>query len=212
MSVEITNAATQVMLNLVLGVITLLGALGTYYLQKATQKLQVETVQIKDEAARNYVNAALKRLDDVTEKTVNKIEQTTKKEVLAAIDAGTVHPDKIKDLALDAYNEIIKTLEPDYMQVIQDTMGDAQTYIMNLIEKELEELKSQKSTSLLQPLISNTVTNANSDSNTSTNNAPDSNAGTGENSNIEPSIDVLASNTATDVNPNIDSSGPSKVN
>lgn len=144
MPVEITNAATQVMLNLVLGVITLLGALGTYYLQKAIQKLQVETVQIKDEAARNYVNDALKRLDDVTKKTVNKIEKTIKKEVLAAVDAGTVSPDKIKDLALDAYNEIIKTLEPDYMQVIQDTMGDAQTYIMNLIEEKLEEIKANK--------------------------------------------------------------------
>lgn len=141
MPVEITNAATEVLINLSLGVLTLLGALAGLYIQKGIQKLQAETAKVKDEATRNLFYDALDRLDDVAGKTVNKIEQTTKKQLMKAVEEGTMNKEALRNLAYDAYDEIVKTLEPDYLQVVMETMGDSRTYIMNLIEEKLEEIK-----------------------------------------------------------------------
>lgn len=144
MPIEITNMATEILVNVILGILTLFGALATLYIQKGIRKLQVETEKIKDEATRDLLNSALGSLDDVALKTVNKIEQTTKKQLLEGVANGTVSPDKIKELANQAYNEITQTLKPEYLQVIQKTMGDSQTYILNLIEQKLQEIKINK--------------------------------------------------------------------
>ncbi|SHN73181.1 guanylate kinase [Desulfitobacterium chlororespirans] len=147
MSTEITNLATEVMVNLLLGVLTLLGALGSMYLQKGIKKLQAETAKVQEETTRKLFYDALARLDDVAGKSVNKIEQTTKKQLLKAVAEGSVGKEVFQSLAYEAYEEIIRTLEPDYLQVVQETMGDFQTYIMNLIEEKLAALKSTGQTS-----------------------------------------------------------------
>ena len=153
MPAEIMNMATEILLNLLLGVIALLGALGTFYVQKGIRKLQAETEKIQDDSARNFFDTALYRLNDVAVKAVNAIEQTTKKEILKAIEDGSATKDELKNLSYQAYKEIVNTLEPEYMELIQGSMADAQTYIMNLIEEKLEEVKARKISTILSSPI-----------------------------------------------------------
>ncbi len=143
MPVEITTAATEILVNLMIAVMALLGALATFYVQKGIKKLQAETEKVQDEATRDFLFSALARLDDVAFKTVNKIEQTTKEQLLLAIRNGVKNKEDLKLLSLEAYKEIVKTLEPEYLNVINGTMGDAETYIMNLIEEKLELVKQR---------------------------------------------------------------------
>ncbi|OCZ53810.1 guanylate kinase [Dehalobacter sp. TeCB1] len=144
MPAEVTTLITQVLSNLALGIIALLGALISLYVRKGIKKLQAETQKINDEATRTVFDAALTRLNDVALKTVNAIEQTTKKDILKAVSDGTANRDQLKNLAFDAYEEIVATLEPEYRNLLEGSLGDAQTYIMNLIEEKLEEVKAKK--------------------------------------------------------------------
>lgn len=79
MQTEIATTVNQVLTNLAIGVLALLGALASFYVQKGIKKLQAETRKIQDEATRNIFDTALTRLNDVALKTVNAIEQTAKK-------------------------------------------------------------------------------------------------------------------------------------
>ncbi len=141
MPAEVTTTVNQVLINLILVIITLLAALISLYVQKGIKKLQAETEKIKDEGIRNLIDTALIRLNDVTEKTVNAIEQTVKKDLLKAIEDGTIDRSELKNLSVQAYNEIVTILEPEYMDIITDSMGNAEKYIMNLIEDKLKEIK-----------------------------------------------------------------------
>jgi hypothetical protein len=145
MPIEVTTMAREVIVSLLLASLTLLAALANLLVKKGINWVQAQTDKAQDESLRNLFNAALLRLNDVTAKTVNKIEQTSKKQFLKAIEAGEMDKDVLKTLAQDAYAEIIKTMEPDYMQLITETMGDAKTYIYNLIEEKLEEVKRRQS-------------------------------------------------------------------
>ena len=55
----ITSAASEVLVNVVLAVITLAGAYAVYYIRLAGTKVKEQTSQIKDESARKVLENAL---------------------------------------------------------------------------------------------------------------------------------------------------------
>jgi CHAD domain-containing protein len=134
----------ETLVSIGMALVTLAGAYSTYYIKKLTDKLSLETKKLEDEAQRKLVEQALNRLDDVVEKTVNKIEQTTVKKLKKSISQGLKDKSELKYLAIEAYDEIRKTLEPEYLDLLEDTLGDARTYIKNTIEDKVLNLKGAK--------------------------------------------------------------------
>lgn len=140
---QIQSSAIEVLTSVVLALIALGGAYATYYIKKATEKIRLEMTKIEDERQKTLLDRALKRMEEVAEKTVNKIEQTTAKNIRKAVKDGKVDRKELEDLAVDAYEEILKTLEPDYRKVIEESLGDARTYILNTIEEKVRDVKAK---------------------------------------------------------------------
>ena len=127
--------------NVALAAVTLLASYAVYGIKKLTSKLVAETSKINSEKERNLVNDAILRLDDVATKTVKKIEQTTAKEMRQAVKDGMKSKEELIGLSKTAFDEIIKTMEPEYINILKTTLGDVDSYIRNTIEAKVLELK-----------------------------------------------------------------------
>lgn len=138
---QIQGVVVETLAMVLLALITLAGAFATNYIKKVSAKLNLEMQTLEDINQKRLIGNALERLEIVAEKTVNKIEQTTAKKLREAVKDGKVERKELENLAKDAYQEIICTMEPEYVAVIQASLGDAQTYIMNTIEEKVEMLK-----------------------------------------------------------------------
>ncbi|MEF2965654.1 guanylate kinase [Paenibacillus sp. M1] len=135
------NSIQDILTNLALGVLTLLCAYAMLYIKKAKAKVIAEAQQIDDDNQRNLVLAAINRLDDVATKTVKSIEQTAAKAIREGVKSGTTSRDDLLVLGRQAYDEVIKTLEPEYLAVLTTTLGDVDAYIQHTIESKVLELK-----------------------------------------------------------------------
>lgn len=140
---QLQAVITDVLTNVVLGAIALVGSYAVYFIKKATDKLKLETYKIENEEFEKLFHTALQRLSDVTTLTVNKIEQKMAKAIRQSIKDGKIDKSELELLSMEAYFEIKKVLEPEYLELIEETLGDAQTYITNLIEDKLIEIKNR---------------------------------------------------------------------
>lgn len=140
---QLQGVITETLVSIILAMIVLIGSYVTYYIKKAVDKVKLETGKIEDEEWNKLIGNALDRLATVTELTVNKIEQKTAKVIRQSIKEGKLDKSDLELLSMEAYFEIKKVLEPEYLDLIENTLGDAQTYITNLIEDKLVEIKNR---------------------------------------------------------------------
>lgn len=113
----------------------------TMYLRQAATKVKAETAKISDQRQAELVRQAVDRLDDVAAKTVQKFEQTVAGDLRTKVKAGEVDRSQLLDLGKQAYEEVLKTIEPDVRQVLEDTLGDFETYVKNTIETQVHQIK-----------------------------------------------------------------------
>lgn len=133
--------AQDILANLTLAALTLLSSYALYYIRKATTKVSAEADKIKNDDQRALAQAAVARLDDVATKTVKTIEQTTAKELRRAVKNGQASKEELASLAKQAYGEIVRTMEPQYLDALKVTLGDLDKYITATIEAKVLELK-----------------------------------------------------------------------
>ncbi|WP_018750694.1 hypothetical protein [Paenibacillus sanguinis] len=135
------NSIQDILTNLALGVLTLLCAAVMYYIKKAVAKLRLEAQKIDNDEQRSLVLTALTRLDDVATKTVKSTEQTAAKAIREGIKSGTNSREELLALGKQAFDEVLKMLEPEYLAVLTTTLGDVDAYIQHTIESKVLELK-----------------------------------------------------------------------
>lgn len=131
----------DILYSLSTAVITLLATYALYYIRKGIAKFQTEAETIRNDDQRAAVFVAIKRLDDVAEKTVRAIEQTAAKELREFVKGGAASKDELKQLAQRAFDEVMETLEPEYLGLLSASLGDIDKYIRNTIESKVLELK-----------------------------------------------------------------------
>ena len=124
-----------------LALLGLMAAQSIAYINRAATKIKTETAQIKDRQQREMILHATSRLQEVAEKTVLKIEQTTASELRQAVKDGKIERQELLDLSEKAYKEIIQTVEPQVIDVLQESIGNVKLYLMNVIEAEVKNLK-----------------------------------------------------------------------
>jgi len=127
--------------NLALAIVTLLASYAIFGIRKLTDKLVAETNKINSEEERGLIQEAIWRLDDVAAKTVKKIEQTVAKEMRQAVKDGAKSKEELIGLSKMAFKEIVNTLEPEYLNALKATLGDADAYIRNTVEAKVLEIK-----------------------------------------------------------------------
>lgn len=85
---SIQTMASELLVNLALGVLTLLGAYAMYYIRIGVSMAKMKTAAIKDEAARKLLNDALDDVESLATVSVSAMEQTTAKALRDAVKAG----------------------------------------------------------------------------------------------------------------------------
>lgn len=132
------NALSQITMAL----ISLACAYLIFYINKAKKKIAVETEKLKDERQRQLIITALNDLDDIAGKTVKEIEQTTAGALRELVKDGKADRQELLDLGEKAYKDIVTTMNPEYMALLNSTIGNMDKYIKSLIESKVYELKS----------------------------------------------------------------------
>ena len=138
----IQTMASDLLINLALGIITLLGAYGMYYITRAAGKVREQTRQIKDQQRRQLLLDSLDDVETLATVTVAAIEQTTAKELREAVMDGKVSKDELIALSLDAFEDIKAKVAPEAQRVIADNLGSFDDYLTRLIESKVLEIKA----------------------------------------------------------------------
>ncbi|MBV1817631.1 hypothetical protein KUA25_06090 [Bacteroidales bacterium MSK.15.36] len=138
----IQSMASEFIVTLALGIITLLAAYATYGIRKVTEKVKLQTQQIKEEEKRNLLLNALDDVSELTEKVVGSIEQTTAKSLRELVADGKADRAELEALAKKAAAEITQSLTPEAQRVIEENFGNFEKYLSACIESKVLELKS----------------------------------------------------------------------
>lgn len=141
---QVSAQMNDVVVNVVAGLVALGASAATYYLKRGADKLKAETDRIQDQTQAQVMWRAIDRLEDTAEKVVAKTEQTVAEELRQAIKDGKADRSELVALGKKACEEILQTLEPDVVQVLQENLGDLQAYVVSTVETEVKRLKDAK--------------------------------------------------------------------
>ena len=139
----IQTLASEVLVNVALGVIALLGAYGVFYIQKAAAKVQMQTAQIKDTAARKLLEDALDDVENLAVISVGAMEQTTAKALRDAVKVGNGDRDKLVALGRQVFDEVKSAITPEAQAVITRNLGSFDAYLSKCIEDAVRRVKQE---------------------------------------------------------------------
>lgn len=138
---------TQMSTDLALTALTLLSAYAINVAHKMTAKIKAETEKIKNQEQRTLLQNAIDDVDELVTKTVKQIEQTTAKDLRAAVKEGKMDKSALEVLAKQAYLEISEALTPEVKDLIQKNFGNISTYLTKTIESTVLDLKNSSTVS-----------------------------------------------------------------
>lgn len=137
----IQSAATEVLVNLALAVISLAGAYAVYYIRLGASKLKAQTAQIEDESARKVLDNALADVENLATKSVGAMEQTTAKALRDAVKSGAANREDLLALGKQVFNEVKAAIAPGAQKVITDNLGSFDDYLTKCIEDAVLKVK-----------------------------------------------------------------------
>ncbi len=137
----IQSAATEVLVNLALAVISLAGAYAVYYIRLGASKLKAQTAQIEDESARKVLDNALADVENLATKSVGAMEQTTAKALRDAVKSGAANREDLLALGKQVFNEVKAAIVPEAQKVITDNLGSFDDYLTKCIEDAVLKVK-----------------------------------------------------------------------
>lgn len=139
----IQAAASELLVNVALGVITILGAYAVYYLQKGVSRIQAQTEQIRDEELRKTLDGALADVERLVTVTVGSIEQTAAQTLRDAVKLGTADREELVALGQKAFDSIKASVSPAAQEIITRQLGSFDSYLKNLIEDTVRKVKNE---------------------------------------------------------------------
>ena len=137
----IQGMANQVLVNLAIAVITLLGGYAVLFIQKAIAKVNAQMIQIKDDAARKLLTNAFDDLNSLVTVTVGAIEQTTASALRQSIKDGVVDKNELLALGKLAFDNIKSKVSAETKCLITENLGNFDEYLTDLIENKVREIK-----------------------------------------------------------------------
>lgn len=122
-------------------VVTIAIALATLLFTTAKKFLLEKIALIRDEKQQNLALNALKRIDDITEKTVKMFDQTVVQDLKNASSDGKLTKEEIEDIQRKTSIEINSLISSDLRRALTETVGDVDAYIKALTEAKVLDLK-----------------------------------------------------------------------
>lgn len=137
----ITSAASEVLVNVVLAVITFAGAYAVYYIRLAGAQVKAQTSQIKDESARKTLENALDDVVNLATVSVNAMEQTTARTLRDEVKLGKTSREELLALGKKVFDEVKAAIAPEAQRVITENLGSFDDYLSKCIEDAVLKVK-----------------------------------------------------------------------
>ena len=113
-----------------------------FYINKATAKVKAQTARINDAASRTLLVNALEDVNELAGVTITAIEQTTAAALRQAVKDGTADRTELLALGKQAFNDIKAKVTPEAQAAITENLGSFDTYLTNMIEAKVLQLKA----------------------------------------------------------------------
>ena len=137
----IQSAATEVLVNLVLAVISLTGAYAVYYIRLGASKLKAQTAQIEDDSARKTLDNAISDVENLVTKSGGPREKTTAKALRDAVKIGKASRNDLLALSKQVFNDVKAAIAPEAQMVITNNLGSFDAYLTKCIEDAVLKVK-----------------------------------------------------------------------
>lgn len=141
---QLAVKATEVLADVLIGVVSCAGAYAAYCLHHASAHIREKTATMKDQAWAGMVWRAVQQLDEVATKAVDKFEQTVAGDLRQQVKDGKVERAELLAIGKQAYVEVIETLGPETLSILQESFGDYTAHIKNTIESKVYQLKQEQ--------------------------------------------------------------------
>ena len=125
------------------GCLAIVTAYAGLLIARATQKIKLEIEKLNDETQKKIFNDALDRVDSLLQTNIVAMENTVKKDMLASIADGKIEKAELKTLADNVKNNVLKQLDDDSLEVLNNSLGDVNEYLEVKIEEILAQIKAQ---------------------------------------------------------------------
>lgn len=140
---SIQEALNSLLVTVAVGVIGIVGALTTVYLNKTILNIKSKTNKIENENQKALVENAFNRVSDLVLVNVIKAQETLVKEIVGKAEDGIFDKSDLKAVADVVKNDVIKQMGTQIENLVKLEIDDLEGYVSALIEKTLAELKGQ---------------------------------------------------------------------
>lgn len=137
----IRSALTELLTSFALGVITLAGSYGIYYIHVGVSKVKAQTAQIKDTRSRKLFEDAIADVASLAALSVNAMEQTTAKALRDAVKTGMKSKNELLALGKQVFDEVKAAIAPETQKVITANLGSFDAYLTKCIEDAVLKVK-----------------------------------------------------------------------
>lgn len=131
---QVLAMASDLIMTVVMGVLVVLIGTAKKY---ATEKIKL----IQDEKVHKMSMNALDRADDLAEKVVKKMQQTMVGKMKKESADGKLTKEEILDIGKQTQEELGNLMNVDLYDALEQTVGDVNLYMENLIEAKVLDLK-----------------------------------------------------------------------
>lgn len=133
--------ASDMLLNLALGVLSLLAAYALYFIRVGTAKLKAQTAKLQDEAARALLDNALDDVASLANLSVSAMEQTTAKALREAVREQNAEREDLVALGEQVFRDVKLSIAPEAQQLITQNLGSFDAYLSKCIEDAVLHVK-----------------------------------------------------------------------
>ena len=125
------------------GALAIASVYATLYVSKATQRAKVEIAKLKDEQAKELLNASLDRVDTLLKTNIIAMENTLKKELAKGVEDGKIEKEELNKLAFAVKENVLNQLGEDTVVILNNGLNDLNGYIEARLEQVLVEVKEK---------------------------------------------------------------------
>jgi hypothetical protein len=125
----------------------------TKYVNKLIEITKKKAQNIDDEGTRNLVTNALNDVDTLLQNNIISAENTLKPQILNSIADGKVDKSELSSLAETVKTNVLAQLGTQSIEVLNNNLGDLNSYVSTRLEKVLCDLKDSNSTAVTKTVI-----------------------------------------------------------
>lgn len=141
MNEMVVQIASAVVVTVVTTAVGVAAKVAVSYMKRGIEHMKTQAAHVNDRLQREKFMEAMDVLDDVTTRTVEMLEQKVAGDLRKLVKEGKADRDGLLQLGEKAWITVSETMGPQWMEILEENMGDLDVYIRVLIESKVLGLK-----------------------------------------------------------------------